>query len=399
MASIAKHEQRRYLKDDEGRPVLDADTGKPQSVVVGSVWRARYRDLAGKEHARHFKRKADAQRWIDSVTTAVVTGTYVDPGRAAITVAAMADGWASNPGWTASTRARNESILRRHVLPRWGSTRLSSVDHEEVQRWATDLARTGLAANTVRKIVGVLHSVLAAAVKGRRLTSNPADDVVLPRATVARRRYLSAQQVEALADASGRRRDVVLLLAYSGLRWGELAALRVGDVDTLRRRLNVERSVTEVDGVLVWGAPKDHQRRSVPYPEFLRGALEDAIHGRPADDLLFPATGGQPMRVRNARRDWFDAAATAAGIPGLTPHELRHTAASLAVGAGASVLAVQRMLGHEKASMTLDTYSDLFDDDLDALGDRLGEVRSRALADSPRTLSVNPATSGHLLAV
>jgi len=80
--------------------------------------------------------------------------------------------------------------------------------------------------------------------------------------------------------------------------------------------------------------------------------------------------------VRNMRRDWFDAAATSAGLEGLTPHELRHTAASLAVSAGANVLAVQRMLGHSKPSVTLDVYSDLFDSDLDDLSTRMDEVRS-----------------------
>ncbi|MGB7423322.1 MAG: tyrosine-type recombinase/integrase, partial [Ornithinimicrobium sp.] len=79
------------------------------------------------------------------------------------------------------------------------------------------------------------------------------------------------------------------------------------------------------------------------------------------------------------------ASAVAAGVPGLTPHELRHTAASLAVSAGASVLGVQRMLGHDKASTTLDVYSDLFDADLDAVADRLEDTRSRILADSVRT--------------
>jgi integrase len=81
------------------------------------------------------------------------------------------------------------------------------------------------------------------------------------------------------------------------------------------------------------------------------------------------------LRNRNARRSWFDAAAAAIDEPGLTPHELRHTAASLAVSAGANVKAVQRMLGHASAAMTLDRYADLFDDDLDAVADRLDSIR------------------------
>ncbi len=103
------------------------------------------------------------------------------------------------------------------------------------------------------------------------------------------------------------------------------------------------------------------------------------------DDLLFPAPRGAVLRVRAARRGWFDRAAIAAGVPGLNPSELRHTAASLAVHAGAHVLAVQRMLGHEKASMTLDVYSDLFDGDLDLVAERLDVVRSRGAADFLRS--------------
>jgi integrase len=89
------------------------------------------------------------------------------------------------------------------------------------------------------------------------------------------------------------------------------------------------------------------------------------------------------------RRDWFDAAAKEAGVEGLTPHELRHTAASLAVSAGASVLALQRMLGHDKPSTTLDVYSDLFDEDLDLVADRLAEGRSRSTAEYLRSVATS----------
>ena len=80
---------------------------------------------------------------------------------------------------------------------------------------------------------------------------------------------------------------------------------------------------------------------------------------------------GKPLRNLNFRRDVFDKAAEDAGLSGFTPHELRHTAASLAVSAGANVKAVQKMLGHASAAMTLDVYSGLFDDDLDGVAARL----------------------------
>ena len=96
---------------------------------------------------------------------------------------------------------------------------------------------------------------------------------------------------------------------------------------------------------------------------------------------MFTSPDGGPLRVNNFRTRYFDRAAARAGLPGLTPHELRHTAASLAVSAGANVKAVQRLLGHASASMTLDVYSGLFDDDLEAVADLLDVGAARARAD------------------
>jgi integrase len=245
-----------------------------------------------------------------------------------------------------------------------------------------DLVAEGLAPTTVRKIVFVLSGIMKTAVKTRRVASNPCSDIELPTAKVKRRRYLTAREVEALAKAAGEQGTAVYVLAYCGLRWGEMAALRVRAVDLLRGRLVIDEAVTEVDGALVWGAPKDHQRRTVPVPAFLRSLLEQTIEGKSAHDLVFVTSRGAVMRVRGARRAWFDEAAAIIG--GLTPHQLRYTAASLAVSAGASVLGVQRLLGHEKASMTLDVYADLFDHDWDDVATRLDEVRAAGLADLGR---------------
>jgi integrase len=113
--------------------------------------------------------------------------------------------------------------------------------------------------------------------------------------------------------------------------------------------------------------------------------LADLVAGRGPDELLFTGPGGGVLRVGNFRHRIFDRAAREAGLEGLTPHELRHTAASLAASAGANVKAVQRLLGHASAAMTLDVYSGLFDDDLDAVADRLDEAAVRARAGSVRT--------------
>lgn len=353
-------------------------------------WRARYRDARGKEHARHFDRKIDAQNWLDSVTTAIQTGTYVDPSRSRITVGAMAEQWFDGKvSLRPTTRALYESVLGTHVLPRWRDVQLIHVEHGDVQAWVAQLVASGLSAGHVRKIHGVLSGILALAVRDRRLPSNPALAVDLPRGRERQRRYLTAAQVEQLAASAGEGRLAVLVLAYCGLRWSELAALRVARLDLMRRRLTVAEAMTEVNGGrIVWGAPKSHESRSVPIPRLLVDDVALHVATKRRDDLVFTTAGGAPLRNRNARRDWFDAAAVAIGEPGLTPHELRHTAASLAVSAGANVKAVQRMLGHASAALTLDRYADLFDDDLDAVADRLDAVARTArgqLADYLRT--------------
>ena len=220
--------------------------------------------------------------------------------------------------------------------------------------------------------------MLDEAVKDGRLIRNVAAGVGLPRMAQSERRYLTHQQVAALAGAAGEYAVLILVLSYCGLRWGEAAALRVRHADLLRRRLEVVESVTEVNGRMVFGSPKSHQQRSVPVPRFLVEHLAQHLAGKAADDLIFTSPRGDVLRVQNFRRRRFDRAAVDVGIPGLTPHELRHTAASLAIASGATPKAVQAMLGHASATLTLDRYGHLFPDELDAVADRLDAARTRA---------------------
>jgi integrase len=172
----------------------------------------------------------------------------------------------------------------------------------------------------------------------------------------------------------------VLLLAYTGLRWGEVIALRVRDVDFSRRRLSISENAVEVGPETIVGTPKSHKRRSVPFPLFLREALAQAAAGKQPNDLLFSGRFGEHVnRATRGQRSWFKTALDRAGLEPMTVHDLRHTAASLAVSAGANVKAVQRMLGHASAAMTLDVYADLFDDDLDAVADALDTAARRSV--------------------
>ena len=154
--------------------------------------------------------------------------------------------------------------------------------------------------------------------------------------------------------------------------------MRACDVDLGRRRIDVHRAFSDVGGHVVLGTPKSHQSRTVPVPSFLARELAAVLDGRKPDDLVFTMPGGSRMRLSNWRRATFLPARARAGISDrFRIHDLRHTAASLAIHAGAHVKAVQRMLGHASAAMTLDVYADLFDSDLDAVAESVAKMWPR----------------------
>jgi integrase len=341
------------------------------------TFRPRYRDAAGREHARHFKRKVDAQRWLDEQTSALVRGDWIDPDRSRLTVGQWSQTWlAGRSHLKPKTLESYRSLLRTRVLPTWEQVPLPKIAHSDVAAWVAGMRAEGLSASRTRQAYHLLTSMLDAAVRDGRLARNPAAGVDLPRLPTSDRRYLSHAQLADLAERCGPHRRLVLLLGYTGLRWGEAAALRTRRVDLLRGRIEVAESVADVNGSMIFGPPKSHARRWVPVPRFLRDDLAAQLAGRGPDDLVFPSRSGTPLRVQSFRRGWFDPAAVAAGMEGLVPHELRHTAASLAIASGASIKGVQSMLGHASAAMTLDRYGHLLGDELDAVADRMDAARA-----------------------
>lgn len=341
----------------------------------GSGWQARWRDPGGKQRKKNFDRKVDAQRWLDQMRAEMHRGQYIDPAAGKVLVADVGESWQKGLGHLkASTAMRYRGLFRKYVVPRFGKWRLTDVRHSDVREWVNDLSGQGLAPGSVRQAHRVLSLILDEAVKDGRLARNPAARVPLPRPRRLQPRFLTARQVARLIDAAGDHALVIAVLAFCGLRFGELAALKVRHVDSLRRRFVIAESVTEVAGRLVWSAPKSHHSRSVPYPPSLSEQIAAACAGKGPDDLVFTAPEGGPLRLRNWRTRAFDPACARVGLVGFTPHDLRHTAASLAVGAGANVKAVQRMLGHASAAMTLDVYAGLFADDLDAVAVAMDEL-------------------------
>jgi integrase len=351
----------------------------------GDRWQARYRRPDGKEETKRFDRKIDAEKWLAGKQVAKDRGEWTDPVLARILVAEWGERWLeSKATLKASTRADYRSLWEVCIRPTWGTVRLCDVSHQDVATWVAQLS-TRVGASRCSKAAILFSGMLAAAVRDQRLSRNPADGVSLPRLKPKPQRFLNHTQLQALADQAGPYKVMVLVLGLTGLRFGECVALKVADVDLLRRRLLVSQSMSEVNGKLEWSTPKTHQSREVPIGRHLADLLAVEIAGKTPQDLLFGSPEGEPLRLSNWRRRVWDPAVAAIGQTGLTPHDLRHTAASLAISSGANVKHVQRMLGHASAAMTLDVYAGLFEGDLDELTDRQDAAWRAANADTPRT--------------
>lgn len=346
-------------------------------IQSGKRYMVRYRMPDHRQTKRRgFRTKRDAEAFAATVEVSKLRGEFVEASASRVTVGSLGKSWLERQTHLKPSSARTTEVAWRvHVEPRWGGVVLADIRHSDVSRWVADMSAAGSGPVTVTRAYGVLAAVLDEAVRDRRLASNPARGVKLPRKVKGDRAYLTHRQVRTLADEAGERGPVVLLLAYTGLRWGELAGLHVRDVDLKRRRVAVVRNAVNVGGRVVVGTPKTHERRTVPLPEFLVEELAPVVKGRGRDEVLFPAARGGYALSPGQGTWWAGAVARCIDedpeFPRVTPHAMRHTAASLAVSAGAHVKAVQRMLGHASAAMTLDTYADLFDDDLEAVASAL----------------------------
>ncbi|MBB3051143.1 integrase [Prauserella isguenensis] len=364
-------------------------------------WLVRYYDPAGKlrSEAAPTKVKADDRR--ARLEDSLASGSYVDPSLAKVTFADTAEKWLeTRHDLKKSTWWKYRGLLDNHVNVRWGDLPLNKITREDIDLWVAQLLRStndggsSLGPSQVRHAYRVLAMVLEWCTPSR-ITVNPARGVKLPVRPEAEHVYLTYEQVERLAQAAGELRTkydrptacaavnkaLILLLAYTGIRWGEAAALRVGKVDLDKRRIRVVSTFYELNGVQHEGLPKTGKRRTVSFPASLVPVLRPLVSGRGADDLVFTTARRESLRSNNWRVREFNRAVTGAklDVDGLTPHKLRHTAASFAISAGADVKVVQQMLGHTDAAMTLNVYGHLFPDRLDEVADVLDLRRTKLL--------------------
>ncbi len=246
----------------------------------------------------------------------------------------------------------------------------------------------GAAPGTVRAARKVLRLVLETARREGAIRTNPCDGIRVPPSPKADMMFLTAEQVETLATTIDQRyATLVSLAAYTGLRAGEIGALRVERVDLDAGRITIAESVTEVQGHgLVFSEPKTYERRSVTLPNFLVNELVKHLTERPEDPaaFVFASPDGAVLNHKNFYRRMFKPAVSAAGLPGHTRfHDLRHTCAALCIALGAHPKAIQERLGHSSITVTLDRYGHLLPKLDETLTGRLDDLHRETLRQGP----------------
>ena len=320
-------------------------------------YRVRYRDPDNKERSRTFKKKSDADRFAASVETDMARGTWVSPDRG------------------------------RQLFSEYAAIWLSTIES-----FKAEMSNAGRSPQTVKNALNVLRPILDLAVRDCALVVSPARDVKSPKVTASSvAKFESAETIAALAATMDKESGLlVLFAAFTGLRAGECAALRVGDLDLLRGRLTVRQSVSEVHGKALFTPTKNHRTRSVALPAFLRDQLVTHLEkrgvARDQTALVFSSPDGSVLRHSNFYKRYFKPAVEAYGLDGFRFHDLRHTCAAMLIADGAHPRAIMERLGHSSIKVTLDTYGHLFPGLDEALTDGLDTQYQKAISVISRPL-------------
>lgn len=308
----------------------------------GLRYRVRWRG-----QSRAFRTKREAETYWLTVRT-----TRPEPEAPDVTVGELVDQWLatkrglSAKGYEACTGAAG------HVREAFGDRVAGDVTRVQVATW---LAAMPGSASLRAKAVQCLSGAMKIGLEAGQVSKNPCEDIGRPKQHRHDARFLTPEQLSSLAAECGDWQRMTMFLGTTGVRIGEAARLTKGDVDKRRRRARVRKS-------------KNGEPRDVPIPPSVLALLD--LSGA-EDEPLFAAAHGGRVNVNNWRSRVFYPAVKRAGLGQMRPHDLRHTAASLAIRSGADVKVVQTMLGHKSAAMTLDIYGHLWDKGLDDVAKRM----------------------------
>jgi integrase len=366
-------EDRWHRKDRTRTP----DYGK------GSRWRAVWTDDKGVERKKSFHTKDAAKAFLEDKIQ-----NRDGPTNRDLTIGQIWPGYRSTKNRiSAGSQGAYDAAWAHHIRDRWEDVRAADVTAAAVREWIPSMVTVHgnpLSAAYEGYLMGVMKAILEHAVEANAIHVNPMARVKRRKKRSVPRRYLTVAQADALLAAAKPHDLIVLFMLRTGVRRGEAATVTVGDLDARRHRVRIQSAI---DGDGEDGDTKTGEHRDVPVgPELLK-RLQAAAKGKSRGDYLMPDPDGNAWTRHKWRPVWNKVRGTT-GIPDFDTHELRHTAVSWAIHAGANVKTIQRMVGHASAAMTLDVYGHLWDDDLDDVVDRVDDLirEERAKAQPPEKL-------------
>lgn len=337
----------------------------PSGGYTGSIkqrpngkWRARYRDADGKEHARHFNRKMDGEKWLREVSASFVRGDYIDPSSASITVSDWCDKWLE--GYKVhkpSTYGQGKTHVNR-IKAHFGQRKLQSVKPSDVREWVASMLEEGLEKSTVHALHVRFSSIMGAAHYDGLIVRNPCSRRTSPGKGSRRPYVATTEQIWAIYDAMpGLYRNAVLLGAFAGLRIAEAVALRPQDVDREKRTITPHQQWPHQ------GLKTEHSQWPIPVPEGLITALFDSVADIRDPEVFTLTLIGRPAAPYQTRQHFTEACKQVPGLPeGFRFHDLRHYFASHLIGAGLDIMTVQRAMRHKSPTTTLAVYAHLLPD-------------------------------------
>ena len=319
---------------------------------TGTRYQVKYLQSNGRQSAKNFRTKSEAQNYEAAIRTAKTKGTWVDTNAAKIKFVDYVKVWkATKTNQRPRTAYRRDNILNKHLLPALGNKPLRAIHRSHLQDLVSKWINDGLAPRTIKHHIRILHPIFQMAVLDDIISKNPTIGVNTPRPGKVERHALNPAECVALVNATPPEYQPLIKIALAtGMRYQEIQDLKIKDLDLLRKTLTIRESKTYA-GV-----------RSIKLSDYEVGVIAEHLSsngrtGANEHEPLFTSPEGHKIHYRNFIQRVFKKAAIKADLPNITFHDLRRTHATILIASGASQKVVQERLGHRSISTTLALYA------------------------------------------
>jgi integrase len=323
------------------------------------------------------------------MTSQVQQGDYANPHAGKTKLSVVYLDWKKNESrLKPKTRKSYDSLWKCLVESRWGNTQITSITKAEVKNWLNESnSSTGkkVSPSRMRQALFVLNSVLNHAVEMGLINKNMLGDLktILPKLNESpKKRTIEREELQRLANECGEYKILILVAGYLGLRWAELVALTPEDFDFKNKSIQINKTMSEVNGRFELVTTKSGHSRMIPILEFFQVDLMEKVMAVPSGKPVFHSVKGDFLRSSNFAKRVFIPALQRAGLSKITFHDLRHTAISHQIEGGADIVSVSKVAGHSNPYTTLKVYAHQLDRSQENIREAIN--KSVAISESNR---------------